>query len=116
MEEKNKLSIKFFAENSGKEPVREWLHSLPKIEKKIIGSDIKTIQFSWPIGMPIVRSLKNGLWEVRSSLPNRIARVIFMIVRDEVILLHGFIKKTKKTTAEDMQIAVKRKKAIQRGS
>lgn len=114
MEDKFQLSIRFFAELSGKEPVKEWLKNLPKSEKKIIGSDIKTVQLSWPIGMPTVRFLKNGLWEIRSNLHNRIARVIFMIEQSEIILLHGFIKKTRQAPAEDIQLANIRKRTIKR--
>ncbi|HIE00402.1 MAG TPA: type II toxin-antitoxin system RelE/ParE family toxin [Thiotrichaceae bacterium] len=82
-----KLSV-FFARNdqSGKEPVREWLKNLPQDEKKMIGEDIMAVQYGWPIGMPIVRNLGNGLWEVRTSLVNRIARVIFFIHNHKIVL------------------------------
>ena len=71
------LSVAFFRTASGNEPVREWLKSLPREERRILGEDIKTVQFGWPLGMPLVRKLDKGLWEVRSRLPGRIARVIF---------------------------------------
>src|SRR5437879_516805 len=71
------LSVAFFRTTSRNEPVREWLKSLPREERRIIGEDIKTVQFGWPLGMPLVRKLDKGLWEVRSRLPDRIARVIF---------------------------------------
>ena len=49
--------------------------------------------------MPLCRNLGEGLWEVRSSLPSRrIARVLFCLVKGEMVLLHGFIKKTQKDT------------------
>lgn len=61
------LRVVFYRTASGNEPVREWLRGLSRAEKKIIGEDIKIIQFGWPLGMPLVRKLDTGLWEVRST-------------------------------------------------
>lgn len=102
------LAVAFFRTASSNEPVREWLKSLSREERRIIGEDIKTVQFGWPIGMPVVRKLGSDLWEVRSRLPNRIARVLFTTVGQQMILLHGFIKKSQKTPAEDLELARKR--------
>ena len=112
MGDKPLKGIRFYAELSGKEPVRDWIKSLTTQEQKILGADLKVIEHSWPIERPLVRSLKNGLWEVRSSLPNRIARIIFMIAKQEMILLHGFIKKTNQTPKQDLTLAHKRQKAF----
>ena len=61
--------------------------------------------------MPLVSSLGRELWEVRSSLPRgRIARVIFCVARGQMVLLHGFIKKTQKTPRHDLDVALKRSK------
>ena len=108
MTDEIRLRVVFYKTEAGKEPVRDWLKSLPDVEKKIIGQDIKTIQFGWPLGMPIVRKLDQDLWEVRSSLPNRIARVIFTVSDNVMVLLHGFIKKSQKTPARDLGLARKR--------
>ena len=84
-----------------------------RVDRKIVGEDIKDIEFSWPISMPLCRSLGNGLWEVRSDLTkNRIARVLFCVHRDQMVLLHAFIKKTQKTPAADLALALKRRKDI----
>jgi phage-related protein len=99
------LSVAFFRTGSGKEPVREWLKSLPREERRIIGEDIKTVQFGWPLGMPLVRKIDKSLWEVRSRMPNRIARVLFTTGEGRMILLHGFMKKSQKTPAEDLALA-----------
>ena len=94
--------------------MRQWLKSLQAQDRKIIGEDIKDVEFSWPIGMPLVRSLGRELWEARSSLPHgRIARVIFCVEKDCMVLLHGFLKKTQKTPKQEIDLALKRKKGTQ---
>jgi phage-related protein len=113
MNQFKKLDVRFFASLSGAEPVREWLLSLSKQDKAIIGEDILKVQYSWPIGKPLVDNLGNGLWEVRSRLNDRIARVIFFIFEKKMILLHGFIKKTQKTPIQELEIALKRKKLFE---
>jgi phage-related protein len=103
-----RLKVFFFRSERGNEPVREWLQKLPLAEKKIIGEDIKTVQFGWPLGMPLVRKMEAGLWEVRSNLHNRIARILFTVDDNRMILLHGFIKKSEKTPAEDLALVRER--------
>jgi len=91
--------------------VREWLKGLEPDERKVLGEDIKDVEYSWPIGMPLVKSLGRDLWEVRSNLPRgRIARVIFCAERDCMVLLHGFIKKTQKTPQREIDLALRRRK------
>ena len=99
------LSVRFFATSQGAEPVREWLREQDVATKKAIGEDIKTVQFGWPIGMPLVRKLDKDVWEVRSHLPNRIARLVFSCSQHEMIVLHGFIKKSQKTQTQDLKLA-----------
>jgi phage-related protein len=105
-----RLPARFYRSDGGREPVREWLKGLEPDERKVLGEDIKDVEFSWPIGMPLVRSLGHELWEVRSSLPRgRVARVIFCVERGGMVLLHGFIKKTQKTPQREIPLALKRK-------
>jgi phage-related protein len=109
-----RLPARFYRSDSGREPVRQWLKSLEAQDRKIIGEDIKDVEFSWPIGMPLVRSFGRELWEVRSRLPHgRIARVIFCVEKDCMVLLHGFLKKTQKTPKQEIDLALKRKKGTQ---
>ena len=101
----------FYRSDSGREPVREWLKSLNRPDRKIIGEDIKDVEYAWPLGMPLVRSLGQDLWEVRSHLSgSRIARVIFCVDAGRLVLLHGFIKKSQKTPKNDMELARRRQK------
>lgn len=107
-----KLRVSFYCTESGNEPVREWLKALPVDDRRKIGEDIKTVEFGFPIGMPLVRPMGDGIFEVRTNLDGRIARVLFAIEDGEMILLHGFIKKTKKTPDYDLKLAKKRKKDL----
>jgi phage-related protein len=103
----------FYTTGSGREPVREWLKSLTEADRRVIGEDIKDVEFSWPIGMPLCRNLGRGLWEVRSNLSGgRIARVLFSNHSGCMVLLHGFIKKSQKTPAADLDLALKRKRDL----
>jgi phage-related protein len=102
------LTVRFYRTESGGEPVREWLKSLPKEQRKTIGEDIKTVQYGWPVGMPLVRKVDSRLWEVRSHIKKGIVRVIFTVCGNIMVLLHGFIKKSQKTPLDDLDTARKR--------
>ena len=108
MNPKYPLHVVFYKTGTGKEPVREWLKSLRRNDRKIIGEDIKTVQFGWPLGMPLVKKIDTNLWEVRSNLNNRIARIIFTLHEEFIVLLHGFTKKMQKTPANDFKLAKQR--------
>jgi phage-related protein len=107
----------FYRTEAGGEPVRDWLKELTQEDRKRIGEDIKTVEFGWPIGMPVCKPMGGGVYEVRSSLAqNRIARVLFYIDRkSRMVLLHGFIKKTQKTPDEDLELARRNKSKHQLG-
>jgi phage-related protein len=112
-EQAPEISVRFYRTDAGREPVLEWLRSLDKEDRRTIGLDLMRVQFGWPIGMPLVRSLKEGLWEVRCTLPNqRIARLILCFHEGTLVVLHGFIKKTRKTPAEDLTLARRRMKEV----
>jgi phage-related protein len=106
------VSAVFWSELNGKEPVRDWLKSLTKNQKKIIGEDIKTVEMGWPIGMPLVKNLGKGIWEIRSSFRGGIARVLFKMYESQMVLLHGFIKKSQKTPKQDLEVALNRARTL----
>jgi phage-related protein len=106
------LSVRFFQTKAGHEPVRDLLRELTLEDRKAVGTDIKTVQFGWPLGMPLVRKLEQDLWEVRSHLEGRIARVIFTIVADQMVLLHAFFKKSQKTPRIEVEKAKARKRLL----
>lgn len=109
-----RMDVVFYRTESGGEPVRDWLKSLTKAEKRIIGGDIKTVQYGWPLGMPVVRKLEQGLWEIRSRLNKHIARILFMVQGNTMILLHGFIKKSQKIAKADLVVARQRKTELEK--
>lgn len=114
MDTPKRLVARFFRTATGREPVREWLKELGKPDSTLIGADIKTVEFGWPVGMPTCRPMGKGLYEVRTDLPrNRIARVLFCVGEGILFLLHGFIKKTPKTPKEDLELALARKRELE---
>ena len=116
MEKRKRIPAGFYRTSSGAEPVRRWLKGLPAEDRRIVGVDIATVEFGWPVGMPVCSPItsRRGLWEVRSTISGgRIARVLFCIHDGRMVLLHGFIKKTQKTPVSDLELAMKRKKEVE---
>jgi phage-related protein len=92
-----------------------WLKGLGEGERHAIGQDLLRAQWRWPVGMPLCRPLGNGLWEVRTDLPTgRAARVLLCVSRGHLVALHGFVKKTRTTPDEDLALARKRQKELDR--
>lgn len=113
MTDLKRLPAAFYSTASGKEPLREWLLGLSDEDRRIIGQDIATAEFGWPIGMPTCKAMGGGLFEIRSNLTGgRIARVLFCIEGEQMVLLHGFIKKSQKTPKPDLTLATKRIKEV----
>ena len=88
------ISVQFFRLDSGREPVREWLKGMRRVHRKTIGEGVKTLQFGWPMVMPLARKIDEGLWEIRSNVGPGIARTLFTIYQSNIALLHGFVKKS----------------------
>jgi phage-related protein len=109
-----KVQARFFETASGMKPVREWLTGLSRDDRLAIGKDIQRVEFGWPIGMPYCRSLGRGLWEVRTNLNGgRIVRVIFAFLGGDIVLLHGFEKKSQKTPDREIEVAIKRLRELE---
>ena len=104
------LSVHFYATEAGREPVREWIKALPQEDRKNVGEHIKTAQFGWPLGMPLIRKMTAGLWEVRSRVKDGISRVLFTVDGDKMVLLHGFMKKSQETPKNEIEVAQQRSK------
>ena len=107
------MPVRFYRTEAGGSPVLDWLRGIDKDDRHAIGLDLMRVQFGWPIGRPLMGSLKDGLWEVRSLLPSqRIARLILCFHGQMLVVLHGFIKKTQKTPADDLALAKRRMKEV----
>ena len=113
--EASRLSIRFYATANGREPVREWLVHLDRPTMRVIGQDLRTVQLGWPLGMPLVRKLESGLWEVRINVAAGIVRVLFTMLGVELILLHAFVKKSHAIPKDDLMLARRRMKEVLRG-
>ncbi len=95
------IPVVFYRTSGGADPVLDWLRGLPAEDRQAIG-------------MPLCRPLGKGLWEVRSTLPSRrVARLLFFVHGDRIGVVHGFIKKTQKTPADDLDLARRRMKEMQ---
>jgi phage-related protein len=110
-----KIQLVFFRNSAGGEPVRDWLKELDETERRAIGTDLLRAQWRWPVGMPLCRPMGKGLWEVRTGLPgNRTARVLVCFYQNCLVAVHGFIKKTRATPEDDLALARKRQKELER--
>jgi phage-related protein len=112
MQAGTRIIVRFYKASNGKEPVREWLKEQTKEHKKLIGEDIKTVENTWPVGIPLVRKLDKDLWEVRTTLEIGKCRVFFTIWQNYMVLLHSIIKKTQKTPKQDLDLAKSRRNNI----
>jgi phage-related protein len=99
----------------GAEPVRDWLKGLEKKVRVAVGSEIERVQWNWPVSKPLVDGLGQGLYEVRTSCAGSIYRVFFSCVAGEMILLHGFQKKTQKTPQAEIYLARARQGELRAG-
>ena len=107
-----KLGCRFYVTEQGNEPAREWLKALPVDVKKEIGSDILRVQWQWPVSKPLVDGLGRGLYEVRTKVERNQYRVLFCIVSDSMVLLHGFVKKAR-TEPDEIDLGRKRQKKVE---
>lgn len=114
MDPNKRLQVRFYRSATGNEPVRAWLLGLSLENRKIVGSDLKTVEYGWPLGMPLCRQIRGNLWEVRCKLAGskNIARVLFCTSDNQLVLLHGFVKKTQQTPNDDIDLALSRMREL----
>jgi phage-related protein len=110
-----KIPLRFFRTLRGIEPVRDWLKALAPDDRKLIGTDLLRAQWRWPAGMPLCRPMGKGLWEIRTNLHgNRTARVLICFYQDQLVALHGFLKKTRTSPQADLELARMRQKELEK--
>ncbi len=111
-----RIELLFYRSAAGNEPVRDWLADLPEPHRRAIGMDLQRVQYRWPVGMPLVRPMGKGLFEVRTPLADgTAARVLFRFHKGELYALYGFIKKAKTTPEAELKLARMRQKEIDNG-
>jgi len=110
---KRLVTAEFYRTEAGNEPVRAWLRTLSEAERQAIGKDIRKVEYAWPLGMPTCDALGQGLWEIRTNLENRIARIYFSLAGSRVVLLHGIIKKSRTAPKPDLDAARRRKRDLE---
>lgn len=110
IERGSELAVRFYRSPAGNDPIREWLRAQEKEVRKAVGQDIRIVQTNWPIGMPLVRALGGGLWELRTNCRGNTYRVMFAVEEGTMFLLHAFEKKTRATRAAHLHTARKRQK------
>jgi len=104
------FTVVFFKTKAKNVPVLEWLRSLSREDRAVIGEDLRVVQQGFPLGMPLCRPLGKGLFEVRSSLPSRTeARLVFFADETDLVIIEGFLKKTRTTPATVITLSTKRK-------
>lgn len=97
----------------GSEPVREFLRGLSREDRRVVGNDIATIEYGWPVGKPTCAPLGAGLWEVRSSLTgNRMSACCSPCIKATWFCCTDFIKKTQKAPPAEVAVARKRLKEV----
>lgn len=109
----SRLGCNFFRTDQGNEPVRDWIRSLSLDVKKEIGSDIERVQWQWPVSKPLVDGLGGGLYEVRTKFERVQYRVLFCIAESTMVLLHGFVKKSR-TEPVEIALGRERQKAVRK--
>ena len=108
--------VRFYKTALGREIVLEFIRSLDAPDRRVIGENLRAVEIGFPMGLPLCRNLGGGLWEVRSTLPSRReARLIFFHADEEraLVVVHGFIKKTRNTPDSDLKLAAARKRELE---
>ena len=112
--EQKRFDVVFFQTANGRQPVREFIKDLGKEDQREIGADIRVVQDSFPVGLPLVRKLKPELWEIRSMIKDGVSRIFFTFCNEKIILLHAIVKKTQKTPPHEINVAVERLKEFKK--
>jgi len=105
MDRKEPLRAVFFETENGNQPVRDFILERTREDRKEIGSDIFTVQKEFPLGLPLIEKLDDDLWEIRSHISDGICRIFFTVHHKTMILLHAFVKKSKKIPSKEIKTA-----------
>ncbi len=114
-EQRKRIPARFYRNENGSEPVREWLWALDKAERILIGTDIKTVEYGWPIGNAGLSTDGAGFVRSKDSSGGESnGPGLFCISESKMVLLHGFVKKSQKTAKTDLDLAIERQRVVER--
>lgn len=107
------FDVKFYQDNNGNEPIKEFLEELEKNGETKRADKIYTyirslIKYGTRAGYPYVKHIDGDIWELRPSND----RIFFFYWKDKTfILLHHFLKKTRKTPKREIDQAKRNMKS-----
>ena len=103
------MEVIFYKDSNGKVPVQDFLESLDKKMRSKVLLEMKYLQqFGHTLREPHSKSLNDGIFELRAQMGGNISRVLyFFFVGDKAIITNGFVKKTQKTPAEEIEFSKK---------
>ena len=85
------------------------------LQARYIGLTDRMIEYGPNLGLPHTDAFGGGLFELRLKSGEGIARVFFCtMVRQEIVMLHSFIKKTQKTPEKELKLAKQRMKELKK--
>jgi phage-related protein len=101
------MEIKFYEDQTGRVPMKEFLDGLDiKMRQKMLRSIQALQDMGISLRMPLSESLEDGIFELRAKSGTNISRVMyFFIIGNRAVLTHGFIKKIQKTPRRELQRA-----------
>lgn len=107
------FEIEYYKTSSGNEVVKDFIDKLPKIPGAKLGRQLDLLEeFGNELGMPHVKSLGDGLLELRVRGKQEVRVFYVFVVGKKIILLHGFIKKTQETPKKELDIARSRQSEV----
>lgn len=89
------VTIEYYRSPSGREPVKEFIGGLSPKDRTRILRGLLLLEEFWPrLGMPHVRSIGRGLWELRVDGERKTFRIFFGHTQNKIGLVHAVIKKS----------------------
>lgn len=108
------LATVFFKTASGKSPVMDYVNKQDVAAQIAILSDIEALAEEFPNVVHIdIKHLVGKVWEIRTKDDRGVQhRVLYAVLKRDLVLLHAFKKKEQKTRREHIDLALKRLKEI----
>ena len=101
------FEIEFYQLSNGREPAKEFLTDLDVKMRAKMADTISLLQDNgFELREPYSKHLTDGIFELRAKVGSDATRVLyFFYVNRRIILTNGFVKKTQKTPAGEIEKA-----------